>query len=256
MYADGWPEVVSMVQSVLNNSLATRLNKRSPMQVLTRHAETTPLALMLKDNVPVSAPLDFIKAQKLMEVEKMSKAMTEIHAQMAKKATRDRKAAIQKNIHKTHVRPPNVQVGDYVLVAAHRKCGVTKFQVKWKVPRRVASVESDHVFVVENLLTKELKAAHATRLRFYEDKELNVTAELAQAAEHNDHQLYVVSKILDARYNEQEMFHKLLVAWRGFPVGEAPWEPYSVMAVDVPDMVAKFMESHEDIDTVRKMRSL
>jgi hypothetical protein len=63
-----------------------------------------------------------------------------------------------------------------------------------------------------------LKAAHATRLRFYKDKEFNVTAQLAQAADHNDHQLYVVSKILDARYNEQEMFHELLVTWRGFPV--------------------------------------
>jgi hypothetical protein len=113
-----------------------------------------------------------------------------------------------------------------------------------------------YVIVVENLLTKELKAAHTTRLKFYKDNELNVTAELAQAAEHNDHQLYVVSKILDARYNEQEMFHELLVAWRGFPVREATLEPYSVMAVDVPDMVAKFMESHEDIYTVRKMRSL
>jgi hypothetical protein len=62
-------------------------------------------------------------------------------------------------------------------------------QVKWKGPRRVASVESDYVFVIENLLTKELKlkATQATRLRFYKDKELNVTAELAQAAEHNDH---------------------------------------------------------------------
>jgi Chromo (CHRromatin Organisation MOdifier) domain len=106
------------------------------------------------------------------------------------------------------------------------------------------------VFVVENILTKELKAEHATRLRFYKNKELNVTAELAQAAEHNYHQLYVVSKILDARYNEQEMFYELLVAWRGFPVGEATWEPYSVMAVDVPEMVAKFMESHEDTDMV------
>jgi hypothetical protein len=112
------------------------------------------------------------------------------------------------------------------------------------------------VFVVENLLTKELKPAHATRLRFYKDKELKVTAELAQAAEYNDHQLYFVSEILDARYNEQEMFHELLVAWRGFPAGEATWELYSVMAVDVPDMVAKFMESHEDIDAVRDMRSL
>jgi hypothetical protein len=71
-----------------------------------------------------------------------------------------------------------------------------------------------------------------------------------------DVQLYVVSKILDARFNEQVMFHELLAAWRGFPVGEATWELYSVMAVDVPDMVAKFTESHEDIDTVRMMRSL
>jgi hypothetical protein len=69
---------------------------------------------------------------------------------------------------------------------------VSKWQVKWRSPRRVASVESDYVFVVENLLTKELKAAHATRLRFYKDKELSVTAELAQAAEHNDHKLYIV----------------------------------------------------------------
>jgi Chromo (CHRromatin Organisation MOdifier) domain len=151
---------------------------------------------------------------------------------------------------------PNFQVRDYVLVAEHRKSGTTKLQVKWKGPRRVASVESDYVFVVENLLTKELKAAHATRLRFYNDNDLNVTAKLTQVYEHNKHQLYVVSKILDARYNEQEMFHEMLVAWRGFPVEEATWEPYSVIAVDVPDMVAKFMESHKDIDAVREMQSL
>jgi hypothetical protein len=198
MYADEWPVVFNTVQSVLNNSLSTRLHKWTPMQVFTGHAETTPFALMLKANVPVNAPLDFFKAQKFMEVEKLWKTMTEIHAQVAEKATRDRKAAIQKHNDKTHVRSPNFQVGDYVLVAEHRNSGESKFQVKWKGPRRVASVESDYVFVVENLLTKELKAAHATRLRIYKDKELNVTAELAQAAEHNDRQLYVVLKILDA----------------------------------------------------------
>jgi hypothetical protein len=86
--------------------------------------------------------------------------MTEIHAQVAEKATRDRKAVIQKHNDKTHVRSPNFQVGDYVLVAEQRKSGVSKLQVKWKCSRRVASVEPDYVFVVENLLTKELKAAH------------------------------------------------------------------------------------------------
>jgi hypothetical protein len=175
---------------------------------------------------------------------------------VAEKATRDRKATIQKHNDKTHVRSPSFQVGGYVLVAEHRKGGTSKLLIKWKGPSRVASVESDYVFVVENLLTKELIAAHETRLRFYKEKELNVTAELSQAAEKNDHQLYLVSNILDARYNEQEMFHELLVAWRGLPVGETTWDPYSVMATDVPDMVAKGVKSHEDIDTVRKMRSL
>jgi hypothetical protein len=52
------------------------------------------------------------------------------------------------------------------------------------------------------------------------------------------------------------MFHELLVAWRGCPVGEATWKAYSVMAVDVPYMVAKVMESHKDIDAVREIRSL
>jgi hypothetical protein len=116
MNADEWPEVGSMVQSVLNDSLTTRLNRRTPMQVFTGQAEITPLALMLKDNVPVNAPLDFIKAQKLMEFEKLSMAMTKIHAQVAEKSIRDRKASIQKHNDTTHVRSPNFQVGDYVLV--------------------------------------------------------------------------------------------------------------------------------------------
>jgi hypothetical protein len=86
--------------------------------------------MTLKDNVPVNAPLDFIKAQKLMEVENLSKAMTEIHAHMAEKAKRDLKAAIQKHNDKTHVRSPNFQVGDYLLVAEHRKSDTSKLQVK------------------------------------------------------------------------------------------------------------------------------
>jgi hypothetical protein len=94
---------------------------------------------------------------------------------------------------------------------------------------------------------------HATRLRFYQNRELNITAELAEAAEHIDQTLYFVSKILDARCNEQEMFHDLLVTWHGFSVEETTWEPHSFKSVDVPEMVAKFMESHDDTDMMRKM---
>jgi hypothetical protein len=99
------------------------------MQAITGHAETTSLALMLKDNLSVNAPLDFIMAQKFLKVGRLSKAMTEIHAQVAEEATRDRMAGIQKQIDKTHVRSPNFQVEDKVLVAKHRKSGTSKVQV-------------------------------------------------------------------------------------------------------------------------------
>jgi hypothetical protein len=112
--------------------------------------------------VPVNAPLDFIKA-KLLEVEKMSNTMAEINAQVAEKSTRDCRAAIQKHNDKTHVRSPDIQVEDYVLVAEHWKSGTSKLNVKGNGRRRVASVEFDYVFVVENLLTNYLKATHATR---------------------------------------------------------------------------------------------
>jgi hypothetical protein len=55
------------------------------------------------------------------------------------------------------VRSPNVKVGRYVLVAEHRKSGTSKLLVKWKGPRLIASIKSDCVFFVENLLTKELR---------------------------------------------------------------------------------------------------
>jgi hypothetical protein len=49
---------------------------------------------MLLDNVHVNTSLDFFEAQRHVEVEKLSKAMTEIYAQVTEKSTRDRKAAI------------------------------------------------------------------------------------------------------------------------------------------------------------------
>jgi hypothetical protein len=95
MYEDECPEVVNIAQSVLNNYVSTRQNKRTPMQVFTGHAEITQLELMLKGNGPVNAPLDFIKVQKIMKVENLMTAMTEIHAKVAEKSKRDREAAIQ-----------------------------------------------------------------------------------------------------------------------------------------------------------------
>jgi hypothetical protein len=216
----------------------------------------TPLVLTLKDNVLVNAPLEFIKAQKLMEVEKLSKTMTKIHAQVAEKAMSDVKAAIPKHSDKdahAFAKLPSGQLRScrtkpqerYVRVAGevegpapHHECGVRLYVCRGKSSHNGAEGRA------------------RTRLQFHQEKEHNITAELAQAAEHNDHELFISSKILGARYNEQDMFHEWLVVWRGFQVGEVTWEPYSVMAVVVPEVGTKFIKSDNDPDMVSEMRSL
>jgi hypothetical protein len=77
----------------------------------------------------LDATLDPIKAQKLMEVENLSKSLTVIHAKVGDKAPCDRKAAIQKQNDKTHARSSNFQVRDCVLAAEHRKSGMYKLQM-------------------------------------------------------------------------------------------------------------------------------
>jgi hypothetical protein len=58
----------------------------------------------LENNVTVKAPLEFFKAQDLMEIENLPKAMTKIRAQVVGKTTQESKAAFQKNKDKTPVR--------------------------------------------------------------------------------------------------------------------------------------------------------
>jgi hypothetical protein len=124
---------------------------------------------MLKDIVHISTLLYFITAQKLMKIEKLSQARTEINLQLTAKATHDHKAAIQENNKKMHVLSPNFQVQNYVLVADYRASGTPKLQLKWKGSHPDDWGVELYV-VVENMLTEEVKAAHATHLRFYQSK--------------------------------------------------------------------------------------
>jgi hypothetical protein len=56
----------------------------------------------------------------------------------------------------------------------------------------------------KNLTTKDVKAVRTNFMRFYKDRSLNLTEELEQAAEHNKHQQFVVSNLLDLRYYEKK----------------------------------------------------
>jgi hypothetical protein len=129
----------------------------------------------------------------------------------------------------------NFEEGDFVLVSTVNPRD--KLEARWKGPYRITGVINDLVFEVEDLLSKSRKEVHASRLRIYQDGEID-----AKVKEHLQfhNQMFEVYKILDQRTNEG--LKEVLVQWRGFEVEEATWEPLDSILEDVPQIYQEYID--------------
>jgi hypothetical protein len=58
----------------------------------------------------------------------------------------------------------NFTVGDFVLYSSHAHA--KKLSLRWRGPARVIKCPSEHIYLIENLITLERFESHAQRLRF------------------------------------------------------------------------------------------
>jgi hypothetical protein len=121
---------------------------------------------------------------------------------------------------------PNFALGDFVLVGTIVGTHGHKLSIKWRGPRRITAVESDWVFQVQYLLTNSATAVHATRLKFYCDKDLEITEDLLAHIAHQQSG-YEASRLKDLR-----------------------WSPD-----DVPALVTNLLAQHPDKALVAKVRT-
>jgi len=139
-----------------------------------------------------------------------------MHRDIAQRRSRRREEAISVHNAKTHIKPINFDVGDFVLVAKRSTCHGKKRRLKWTGPRRIIRVVSDFIFEVEDLITGSYALIHSNRLKFYADSQLNVTEELLDTVEHNDPHLQTVTKLLDMRFNDHFERFEVLVLQKTF----------------------------------------
>ena len=64
----------------------------------------------------------------------------------------------------------------------------------------------------------------------------------------------VVAKLLDLRFNDITKSYEVLTKWKGFDHEDPGWEPFSVLAEDIPDMLDRFLSALPDQALVRKAR--
>jgi hypothetical protein len=107
------------------------------------------------------------------------------------------------------------------------------------------ATRSDHVYEVEDITTSVVTPVHPTRLRFYHDSSLEITAEIQAHLAHQKRS-YEVSAFRDLRYDAESNSYYVLVSWVGFEESDDTWEPLQILYEDLPKDFLSFLHSFTD----------
>jgi hypothetical protein len=210
-----WPKVHRIVQSVLNNSPSPQRGNIAPITAFTGLPPDSPLLALVSIDVQEVHSLSLIQARQAMNIAALRLSLDEIHKCCTDVVAGRRSKARERQHARPGVSVPNFDVGDFVLVAQRATQSIHKLSLRWRGPRRITRVLSDHVYEVEDIESGHTSDAHSSRLRFYHDASLEVTAELVEQIAHNELG-YDVRAIKDVRFDAEAKQYQVMVSWLGF----------------------------------------
>jgi hypothetical protein len=239
-----WPELMRMVQSALNSAPTERLGGRSPIEAMTGVKPMTAINSLsfLEEDEQCSAKE---LSKKLKEaIEELAQKRDQIHKKIAEDAKSSRDKHRERANAKLTTKPLSLVEGDYVLVADTGKQTGNNLRVKWRGPRRIVSIPSQWTYIVEDILQGVKKEVHASRIKLYRDKDLNITQEIKDHAGHVEDTLEV-EYFSAIRKAEKGNGWEILTHWRGFEDEYASWEPLIHMVEAVRNSVEEYVREAE-----------
>ena len=250
-----WTSVIHLIQSILNHSKRPSLGNVAPVTAFTGLPGDNPVRSILAPTRSKVKSLEFIKAQRIINVQSLIKAVDLLHRRVDAARTRKREASILTHNLKTNIQAVNFEIGEFVLVADVLSSSRSKLKVQWKGPQRVIRTVSPFVSTVQDLVSGKETDVHNSRLKFYADSHLGVTEELKNTIDHNSPHYETITKMMDLRYNKQNKQYEVLCKWRGFSHEEPGWEPLPILKEDVPEMLEKFFRTCEKKSLVNAARA-
>ncbi len=162
--------------------------------------------------------------------EKLQAAFDGVHQEMAVVAQKRRRGRASRT---TSAPLAQFEPGDFVLYMSVWAGTPAKLRMRCKGPAMVVQANSPWVFEIQNSITGLLKEAHASHLKFYADKDLEVSVDLLAHVAQND-QGYEVEAFSDARWSEVKKVYEITVKWRELDDAEKSWEPAQNLSEDLP----------------------
>ena len=142
--------------------------------------------------------------------------------------------------------------GYYVLVSRRLNTAGNKLLVKWPGPKRVIKCEDEWTFRVEDLLNHSTEQVHSTRLKFFSNKDLEITEERKNHIAFHEAR-YSIKEFLQPKFHPKDTKWKFLVAWQGLEDNQNSWETVQALVEDVAGLVKKYVAEHEGNKLVQKM---
>ena len=181
-----WPLALGAVQWALNPAYRECMGT-TPFQMMTGRPPATPMSVLAgKDgDARTVEELDVSCEQMQSWVAGWVREQEDLRRDVVKRV-REQRERVREVSGRGYL--PVFEVGDYVLVARVKKPGrVPKLVQTWTGPWRVVPGGSEHVRVVEDIVTGETKEVDVVRMRPYADSSLVVGAEVREVFEMTKH---------------------------------------------------------------------
>ena len=231
------------------------LGNRAPITIFTGLPAENPLRTLLPLIVPVPASIDFIRAQCIMRRNVLIQFLENIHRKTRLRRSNAREAAVKRHNDKTHERPVDFEVGDYVLRAQKEESKGHKLRIIWRGPQRITRAVSHLIFQCEDLISNSFSLLHGSRLKFYTDAQLDVSEELLDTVAHNNYHLNTVGKLLDIRWTDHKFQYKVCTKWVAFDQEDPTWELLVALQEENPFVLFVFFNSHPEQDLVASAKA-
>ena len=251
---NGGARGIDRVQFVLNHSVRPYLGNRAPVTVLTGRPADNSLSALVRLVVEHAHSLKLMKAQRLMEIDSIMKAVEAMRKGASEKLTRKREEAVKSHNRMTGVQTVNFDIGDSVLVAKRTFKGVEELRVNWIGPRRVIRVASHSTFEIQNQLTNAKHVVHVSRLKLYSDSHLNISEQLLDSIAHNVAHLNREEPLLRLRQSPQSESCGVIMNWNDFENEKPTSEPFSNVQEEVSAIPENFLQDYSDQDLVKAAR--
>jgi len=250
-----WPDVISLIQKIINESPVERLGKRedgifrSPLEVMTgiKPARTNPTSSMkCGDN-----SLSLSECQRIANIDRLQFALANMHKNVSEKIRANRARQIKIHNERTNIIHPSFSIGDFVLVRkAHNKGH--KLAFKWQGPKRITKVINSLVYEVTSLTNGQTEIVHATRIFIYRcDMDgIEPSKGILNHAAHTEAEYEDIKCLRQIKKHGDTI--KILVEWEGLPdTCDYTWEPVENLFEDIPEMLMEYLR-HENNSIARR----